>query len=76
MVGELLANKHEELKKLRRKGLAERDSLAHRKELPDFQLVPVVNSNDGNELMIPPEDRSRKKVAVWSWVKQFFKEGK
>jgi hypothetical protein len=76
MVGELLANKQEELERLRQKGLSERDSLSHRKELHHFQLVPVVNPGDGNELMTPQENRSKKNVAVWSWVKTFFKESK
>lgn len=75
MVGDLLAQKQDELEKVRRKGLAERALFAAKSDLPHFQLLTAGNSDGGNQLIIPAENQSRRRGSVWNWVKQFIRAG-
>jgi hypothetical protein len=75
MMGELLADKLDELEKLRQKGLAERTSLSSGEDLPSYQLLQVGGSDGKNRLMIPLENRPARKGSVWNRVKQFVRAG-
>ncbi len=75
MMGDLLADQLDALDKVRQKGLAERSSLNARGDLSYLHLLPSGNHDGGSNLMIPAENQSRKRGAVWKWVKHFVNVG-
>jgi hypothetical protein len=75
MMADLLADKQNELDKVRQKGLAERSSLSAAGAPSYLHLLPLGNHDGGSNLMIPAENQSRKRGAVWQWVKHFIRVG-
>ena len=75
MMGDLLADKQDELEKLRQQGLAERASLAPGDDLSHVQLLTAGNFDGKNRLMVPLENRPGKRGSIWNRLKQIMKAG-
>jgi hypothetical protein len=73
MVGDLLADKQDELEKLRQKGLAERASSAAGEDLPHFQLPLGANSDVKTRLLVPLAKQPGKRGSVWNRFRQSIK---